>query len=915
MSRFISALLISLSLNWGATLAPVQDRIGLHARFQGMQRRKADLSFGRFWKENGFLKRAPQSSAVKRSGPDQKTGFELQEFPFDTTLVLGPGPGEEDFADVASDGNNFLVVWMDYEQGEISGARIRTDGVVIDTMPIQISYGSWGGEYPAVAFDGANYLVVWTDWRNSDADIYGTRVTPSGEVLDPDGIPISTAPEIQSIPSVIFDGTNYLVVWNDLRNGNWESDIYAARVTTDGEVLDPDGIPVNTQPGDQIIYRGLVFDGSNYLFVFSDDRDGDQYYDAYGARMSTGGVVLDSLGFVISAEDNDQALPQVASDGTNYFVVWFDDREAVEDYRIYGARVRPDGTVLDPQGIRLSGYLSLYPAVAFDGTNYLVTWLDYRSGWQADIYATRVSTGGVVLDSAGIPVSAEPEYDQVLPAVVFGGGRYLVVWSDYRNEQAPDIYGARVNTSGQVLDPDGVLVSWGIVSPTQYAPVAAFDGNNYLVVWEDYRNGYDGDIYGARVTPQGQILDPDGIPIATGWQYQYTPAVAFDGTNYFVTWVDERNGYQDIYGARVTPAGEVLDPDGIPVVVSEYYKSNPQVGFNGDNYLIVYELHDWIEDKHDIYGTWMTPDGNVLGTLTIAGFTGRQIYPAVTSGSDTLLVVWQDERDTSGGADIYGARITPDGEVLDPDGIPVCTAEDYQVVPDVVSGNGDYFVAWTDSRGGGYDVYAARVSTDGEVLDPEGIAISTANYEQLYPRVECQNSLWVVVWGDYRDQEDCDIYGARVNFTGQVLDPQGIELINQPYDRYISGLTAGSQKLLLTFGGYVPEYFTYKALGAFWNPVGVAERPEGGCARTELRLFGNPVHSRLELEVKLPQSGWFRLELLDAAGRQVRLLHTGELNAGTARMSFDLRELNAGVYFLKLSGSGIKLRQRFTLLR
>ncbi|MCX7732361.1 MAG: hypothetical protein N2248_04275 [candidate division WOR-3 bacterium] len=914
MKRILFTLLISMSLGWGAVVAPFQNRVVPHVGFQGVQRRKAVRSFARFWKEKGFLKRAPQS-AVKRSGPNRKTGFELQEFPFDTTLVLGPRPGEEDFADVASDGNNFFVVWMDYDQGEISGVRIRSDGVIIDTMPIQISYGSWGGEYPAVTFDGTNYLVIWVDWRNGDADIYGARVTPAGEVLDPDGIPISTAPEIQSIPSVIFDGTNYLVAWNDLRNGNWESDIYAARVTTDGQVLDPDGIPVNIQPYDQIIYRGLAFDGTNYLFVFCDDRDGDYYYDVYGARMSPSGVVLDSLGFVISAEDNDQALPRVSFDGTNYFVVWFDDREALEDYRVYGARVTPGGTVLDPQGIRMSDNLSSYPAPAFDGTNYFVVWLDYRSGWQADIYGTRVSTGGVVLDSAGIPVSAEPEYDQVLPAVVFGGGRYLAVWSDYRNEQAPDIYGARVTTSGQVLEPDGILVSWGIISPTQYAPVAAFDGNNYLVVWQDYRNGYDGDIYGARVTPQGQVLDPDGIPIATGWSYQYTPAVAFDGTNYFVTWVDVRNGYQDIYGARVTPSGEVLDPDGIPVVVDEYDKNYPQPGFNGENYLVVYELHDWVEDKHDIYGVRVTPDGNVLGTLTIAGFTGWQTYPAVSSGSDTLLVVWQDVRDSIGYADIYAARVTPSGEVLDPDGIPVCTAEDYQLFPDVVSGNGGYFVAWTDSRGGGYDVYAARVSTDGEVLDPEGIAISTADYEQYSLRVEWQSPFWLVAWEDYRNQEDQDIYGARVNTNGQVLDPQGIELINQPYDRYLSGITTGSDQVLITFDGYLPDYFTDKALGAFWNPVGVAERLEGRSARTELRLLGNPVRSRLELEVKLPQTGRFRLELLDAAGRQVRLLQTGELSAGTARMSFDLRDLNTGVYFLKLSGSGIKLRQRFTLLR
>ena len=42
----------------------------------------------------------------------------------------------------------------------------------------------------------------------------------------------------------------------------------------------------------------------------------------------------------------------------------------------------------------------------------------------------------------------------------------------------------------------------------------AFDGRNFVVVWQDERSSSGPDIYGGRVSQAGILLDPGGIPVS-----------------------------------------------------------------------------------------------------------------------------------------------------------------------------------------------------------------------------------------------------------------------------------------------------------------------------------------------------------------------------------------------------------------
>ena len=197
-------------------------------------------------------------------------------------------------------------------------------------------------------------------------------MSPDGTVLDPEQIWISTAANAQDLPDVASDGQDFLVAWQDERVTGFR-EIYAARVSADGAVLDPDGIPVSTG-GCCRFTPAIAFGGGNYLVVWVHPS---AFTDIRGSRVTPGGTVLDPSGIPISVGGRWHWEPAVASNGTDSFVVWWDQRSAND---VYGTRVTADGTVLDPDGILISsGHGGTMPAIAYDGVNYLVAWEDERS--------------------------------------------------------------------------------------------------------------------------------------------------------------------------------------------------------------------------------------------------------------------------------------------------------------------------------------------------------------------------------------------------------------------------------------------------------------------------------------------------------------------------------------------------------
>ena len=710
---------------------------------------------------------------------------------------------------VSFDGANFLVVWSVEIQDDvlIYGTRVSRSGVVLDPWGIPICEAGKTKYDPAVASNGRNWLVVWSDNRNDSGDIYGTVVAPTGEVADVFGFPMCRASNQQVRPAVSSDGHDYFVAWEDHRDAaNTSGDIYGARVSGDGSVLDPNGFAICVAPQHQS-QVAVGCNGATYLVAWTDEQNGFQHRAVYATLISPEGAIAVPNGLPVLSEAGQQLIPAVASNGRDFLVAWLYCCSDALGSDIHGARIDGRGVLMDQVAISVStapgwqGDEDSRLSAASNGKDYLVVWNDFRSPEShGDIYGARITSSGRVAELNDIPISIGSDY-QITPSVASDGSDYLLVFQSGAESDSTDIVGSRIGASGVVHTAQPVLLS--TTGNSQIAPAVAYNGHEYFVVWVDLLNRFvqGTAIRGSRVSNEGKTLDPGGIDIKSGGDLSGPgpPVVAASGNDFLVVWPDNRNrmtGTQ-IYGSRVKQNGVVLDPEGVPISPTSGWQLWPAIAGNAFGYLLV-----WFDQRASnapraaIYGIKIDQSGLAMGREFKIADISWSVSPKVAASDNNYLVVWPDIIESPGQRNryaIYGARVDLAGSLLDPSGFTITSNNWSAFQPAVAARADDYLAVWVDGRSAitnsaGTDIYGARVSQNGEVLDSQGIRICGAATDQLNPAVAGDGSRWLVVWEDNRNFTGGDLYGGLVSATGVSTIDDGFLISRQ---RYQPAVTAG----------------------------------------------------------------------------------------------------------------------------
>ena len=491
-------------------------------------------------------------------------------------------------ARLTSDGlNGAIIGWEDIRNGNsINDADLYAQRISSAGLPMWIADG-------VLVCDAAYYqnsVLLKSDlsngafffWGNSydwsTSGLYEQRLNSSGvPQLQPNGALIHYGIDgnaedpmmVQTIPGQV------LVAWRDFRNGQ-NACLYIQLIDTSGATFfESDGRPICEESlNGNMDTPQLVTDFQNGgLLVWKETRSPNLFNQIYAQRIDPNGNTMWTEGGVyIYPRVAGQQNPFIAGDGTGgAFVVW--SGNTINQYlHVYAQRLNASGSQVWAEPIEVSGGVGFDDelfGVAPDGEGGVI--LVWRAGPWPYFYilAQKLDqNGNEIWQSGGLRVS-NTNADQGQPAVITdGNGGGVFAWRDKRDLEYYNLFAQKIDCFGNLLWSDSGLSVCNVPSDKSEARLVLDCDGNVFVVWEDFRNETDQDLYLQKITPSGELAFPvSGLPVCILEDDQLDPQMVSDTRDgIYITW----EGYQlltgthaDIFCTHINGEGELAGPEGL----------------------------------------------------------------------------------------------------------------------------------------------------------------------------------------------------------------------------------------------------------------------------------------------------------------------------------------------------------------
>lgn len=370
-------------------------------------------------------------------------------------------------------------------------------------------------------------------------------------------------------PSIAMDpaGTRMVLVWEDDRDNNGYSEIFAQRIAPDGTLVGNETTVNATGDGQQRNPAAAMDAAGNFVVVWEDDQDGNGYYQIMARGFTPAGDSQFADMTVNSVDDGQQRAPAIDMDPKgNFVVVWEDDQDENGVYQILARGFNPDGTQRFAARTvnSVAAGQQLKPTIALDGLGrFVVAWEDDQDGngfYQILARGFDPDGGSRFSD---LTVNSASAGQQRRPSMAMDSiGRFVVAWED--DEDGNNVY--QVLARG--FNPTGTASFADITVNTvndgqQLRPAVAIDaGGNFVVAWEDDQdeNGfYEVLARGFNTNGSQRFATLTVNAVSTDNQQDPTIAGTLAG-GVVIAWEDDRddNNLWEVFVRGLTGAGGSL---------------------------------------------------------------------------------------------------------------------------------------------------------------------------------------------------------------------------------------------------------------------------------------------------------------------------------------------------------------------
>ena len=773
---------------------------------------------------------------------------------------------------------------------------------VLDGLALSTATGAQ--QYPTIAPDGfGGAFVTWYDGRNGNYDIFIQHVNAQGDPLwTTDGVAVCTAVQDQYSPQPVADGSGGVIVtWVDHRSGVYAP--YAQRMNAAGVAQwTPDGVELSPTSSDPC-YPQIVSDGAGGAIMLWEDNRTDAS-DIYVQRLNAAGTALwTPNGVALCSATGIQPNARIVADGFGGAIAaWQDYRSGTPD--VYAQRINASGVVqwiANGSPVCTESHFQTLPYIASNGSGgAFIAWTDYRNN-NSDIYAQMVSALGVSQWTAnGLALCTDPASQNASAIAADGAGGAFVVWSDSRSGTYL-IYAQRVDAVGPQWAANGVAIS--TASGNEYNPVVAADGSGgAVIVWHDFRNGADYDVYAQRVDASGAAQwKVNGTPVSTAGGDQTSPVIISDAAGgAIVTWMDHRGADYDIYAQRIEgvhgywyPRPELVAVADVPVDQGGRVKVN------------------WTASNEDVpylnaithYAVWRATDAAAASQAAAQGFLVQG--PSQVPGDFDGRAVWTQH---TAAADYYWEWLANvDAHFFSAYSYTATTRSD------------------STSQGSSDESYLVSAQTSDPFLFFDSNVMTGHSVDNLAPAAPMYltanraGSDVNLKWNRVRVSDLKNYSVFRGTSTG--VTPIPVNFLADDTDTVLVDPNAPTSALyyIVTANDVHGNQSAPSNEAAVSGNTGAGNLPPV-TALTVLQNHPNPFGGETQLEVGLPARSDLRIEIYDVAGRRVRnvLVPAREQGWGTLRISArdnEGRLLPSGVYFYRVHAGADVVTRKMVIAR